>query len=248
MSERDGSDEEANGCPGSDQSEASEGAGDSESDGNSETILENLQGRDDGETLESLSESVDEDALQVVREESRHVLSEQIDLLKDLDDEAMRTVRTSVLVIGLVISAVQVSRGSISEVSSASISFQLGSSGIVLLLLSIFLGVYTYSVSDPEFGVGDSHRIDVVDGNYTESEWLLIQLNEYSEWAAQMRSLNEKNVTALHLTLFSSTAGVLVLLTAVVVEFDWGIKPLIYPIFISILSVFIFYLILCFSK
>jgi hypothetical protein len=53
------------------------------------------------------AEEVETGALEVVRKESREVLKHQIELLGDIDDKAMRTVRTSVLFIGLVISAIR---------------------------------------------------------------------------------------------------------------------------------------------
>lgn len=183
---------------------------------------------------ELLEYDVEKEALQVVRRESREVLSERIHLLKDLDDKAMRTVRTSVLFIGLVISAIQVSDGSFSEVETTSTSFQLGVGGVSFLLLSIILGVWTYSASEPDFGISDDHRTDVVDGEFTEKEWLLFQLGEYNEWIGNMRSLTEKNVLGLHLTLFTATAGVLALLLSVVHSIGWKIDRLILPAVVTI--------------
>lgn len=190
--------------------------------------------------------SADKEALQVVREESREVLSERIHLLSDIDDKAMRTVRTSVLFIGLVISAVQVSNGSFSTVSADSMSFQIGVAGVSFLVLSIILGVYTYSASEPDLGISDDHRTDVVEGEFTEREWLLFQLGEYNEWTGNMQSLTKKNVIWLHLTLFTATAGVVALLISVVYSVGWEFAPLIRPAFAAIIISLIIALILYF--
>ncbi|MFC4408594.1 hypothetical protein [Haloarchaeobius iranensis] len=185
------------------------------------------------EDLEDLA--VETEALQVVRKESREVLSERIRLLKDIDDKAMRTVRTSVLFIGLVISAVQVSDGSLSDASVGTLSFQFGVGGVTLLLLSIISGVFTYSASDPDFGVSDGHRFDVIQGEYTEKEWLLFQLVEYNQWIGNMRQLNNDNVVLLHLTLFTATAGVISLLFSVVFSVGWELESLISPVIVAVL-------------
>lgn len=187
-------------------------------------------------SLEELVEyDVDKEALQTVRRESREVLTERIRLLRDLDDKAMRTVRTSVLFIGLVISAIQVSDGSFSSVSTSSPSFQIGVGGVTFLLISIILGVYTYSASEPDFGVSDGHRSDVVEGEFSEKEWLLFQLGEYNEWIRNMREMTEKNVVGLHLTLFTATTGVVALLLSVVYSAGWNYKPLLVPALIAVI-------------
>jgi hypothetical protein len=180
--------------------------------------------------LDELMEyNVEKESLQVVRKESREVLSERIRLLRDLDDKAMRTVRTSVIFIGLVISAIQVSDGSFSSVSTSSLSFQVGVAGVSFLILSIIIGVGTYSASEPDLGVSDGHRTDVVEGEFNEREWLLFQLGEYNEWIRNTRTMTEKNVIGLHLTLFTATAGVISLLLSVVYSMGWKIGPLILP-------------------
>jgi hypothetical protein len=94
--------------------------------------------------------------------------------------------------------------------------------------------VWTYSASEPDFGISDDHRTDVVDGEFTEKEWLLFQLGEYNEWIGNMRSLTEKNVLGLHLTLYTETAGVLALLLSVVHSIGWKIDRLILPAVVTI--------------
>lgn len=183
------------------------------------------------------AEEVDTEALEIVREESREVLNEQLSLLSDIDDKAMRTVRTSVLFIGLVISAIQLSGTPIAVEEIGRWPFRLATAGVTFLLASIVAGIWTYSVSDPDFGVSSDHRKDIVAGGYTEREWLLLQLNEYDEWTDSMRDTNETNVVGLHATLFSLIAGVLSLLLSAVLTMGISFGDFIYPIAFTILIV-----------
>lgn len=181
--------------------------------------------------------AVETEAMEVVRQESRNVLDEQIALLSDIDDKAMRTVRTSVLLVGLVISAIQLSDSSISVDAIGTWPFRLAAAGVTFLLVSIVAGIYTYSVSDPEFGVSADHRTDVVAGAYTEHEWLRFQLNEYDEWTESMRETNENNVVGLHVTLFSLVAGLLSLLSSVVWTTEITSGTLFWPAVAAVLLV-----------
>jgi hypothetical protein len=176
------------------------------------------------------AEEVETGALEVVRKESREVLKHQIELLGDIDDKAMRTVRTSVLFIGLVISAIQISGDTININELSTWPFRLATGGVTFLLISIVAGIWTYSVSDPDFGVSDGHRQDVVAGGFTKREWLLFQLNEYDEWTDSMSETNENNVVGLHTTLFSLVTGVFALLFSVMLTMDFNAIRLVLPI------------------
>lgn len=190
------------------------------------------------------AEEVDIGALETVRTESREVLKQQIQLLGDIDDKAMRTVRTSVLFIGLVISAIQLSGNSLSVGDLGAWPFRLATAGVTFLLVSIVTGIWTYSVSDPDFGVSDDHRRDVVAGGYSEREWLLFQLTEYNEWTDSMESTNENNVVGLHTTLFSLVTGVFALLTSVVVTMDFKVSRLVLPAISAIIIISVVTLVL----
>ncbi|WP_228370975.1 hypothetical protein [Natrinema sp. J7-2] len=145
----------------------------------------------------------------------------------------MRTVRTAVLFIGLVISAIQISGNSITTEEIGTWPFRVATSGVVFLLASIVAGIWTYSVSDPSFGVSSDHRKDVVAGGYTEREWLRFQLNEYDEWTESMRKTNQTNVVGLHTTLFSLVAGVLCLLLSAVLTLEGSPDEFLYPTLVT---------------
>jgi hypothetical protein len=179
------------------------------------------------------AEEVAVEALETVRSESRHVLTEQISLLNDIDDKAMRSVRTSVLFIGLIISAIQIS-GGLPPISDLGLwSFRFGATGVCLLLISMAVGVYTYSVSDPPFGVSSEHRNEIVAGGYSRREWLLFQLNEYDEWIDTASAVSNRNIAWLHATLFSLVSGVFFLLASVLLSARFDFSQIIFPVFFA---------------
>lgn len=180
---------------------------------------------------------VEVEALEIVRKESRVVLKEQLEFLSDIDDKAMRTVRTSVLFIGLVISAIQLSGDPISIQEMGKWPFRFSTAGVTFLLASIIAGIYTYSVSDLDFGVSNGHRKDVVAGGFTEREWLIFQLSEYNQWTDSMGETNKNNVVGLHATLFSLVAGVLSLLVSGVLTMDIELGRFSLPAIVAILIV-----------
>lgn len=106
------------------------------------------------------------------------MLRERISLLREIDDKAMRTVRTAVVVLGLVVSA---NRLSPSQPDLGTLAGQLGLLGSALLTTAVVVGTYTYAVSDVDFGVGSDHRREVRREAYTQREWLQFQLGEYDE-------------------------------------------------------------------
>lgn len=185
------------------------------------------------------AEAVDTEALETVRVESRKVLSEQIRLLNDIDDKAMRSVRTAVLFIGLVVTAVQISDDPTAFAELDAWPFRLAVGGVSFLLTSVLLGIYTYSVSEPEFGVSDGHRNDVVQGGFSRHEWLVFQLNEYDEWTDSMSEVNEQNATLLHGTLVATVLGVVSLLCSIALTAEIPYERLAPPVIAAALLVLV---------
>lgn len=167
----------------------------------------------DGETDRTGSETA---VLELLREESRAVVSEQIALLREIDEKAMRTVRTVVLVVSLLTTATQFGWAS----ALGRVGTQLAAGGVGLLVISLVVGVYTYSVSGVEFGVGREHRREALEARYTHREWLQLQLSEYDQWTAAMTETNTRNARLLQTTLVTAVFGVFALLVATVVSLD----------------------------
>lgn len=83
--------------------------------------------------------------------ESRRVLDHQIGFLNQMDDAALRTVRTAVIVIGIVVSVAGLAPDQ-PDGGLSVVSFALGGLGVASLLGSIVLGVYTFRRSDATLG------------------------------------------------------------------------------------------------
>lgn len=102
--------------------------------------------------------------------------------MEEIDDKAMRSVRTAVILVGLVVSAVSVAGPSaIGEFSLFPIL--IGALGVVALAVSIIYGISIYSVTEYPTGIGSIHRTDVITGGYGQNEWNVSMLNDYDEWA-----------------------------------------------------------------
>lgn len=144
-------------------------------------------------------EPSDIEALRITLAEYRVVLDHQIDLLNDLDDMAMWTSRTAVILLGILVSGAGIA-GRLVLVSlppGAMISFGIGGLGLVV---TIFAGVGVYTVSQPRYGVTDSHHREVTEMPYTEREWLGLMLEEYDEWSDELAVLNAENARLVFLT------------------------------------------------
>lgn len=144
--------------------------------------------------------------------ESRAVLDHEIDILNDIDDKAVWTVRTAVLVVGLVVSAASITgnRG-LSLPTPVKVSAGLG---VSVLLGAMVSGVMTYAISAPEPGISAQYRAAVLDGTIPEAQWRRELLDGYDRWIAQMQDVNEKNGYYLFVTQTLLLLGVVLLSVA----------------------------------
>lgn len=141
----------------------------------------------------------DIEALRLTRREYRAVLDHQIALLNDLDDKAMWTARTAVVMLGILVSGAGLAgrTGIAALPPAARISLGIGGMGLVV---SIFAGVGAYTVSEPRFGVTDSHYREVTEMVYTEREWLDLLLEEYVDWSGKLQALTTERARQVFLT------------------------------------------------
>lgn len=152
----------------------------------------------------------DIESLRLTREESRVVLNHHLSLLNDLDDKAMRTVRTAVILLGILVSAAGISGVERLGALPVVVLFAFGS-GSVLLLVTAIIGVATYTLSDMSFGVGSDHRREVSEGNYSEEEWLLLLFEEYDRWSSEMAQVNQDNASRLFVSQAALIASLVLL-------------------------------------
>lgn len=144
------------------------------------------------------------------RDEARVVLNHQLQLLSETHTKAIRTVRITGIVSGLVLST-----ATFLEASQFVNIFTIG--GIGCLVLAILSGLVTYSTSGPEFGVGTRYLLDARTESYDEPEWFNVLLDGYRQWIGEMEQLNATNSRLLAATQLFLGFGVLLLTAGVTV-------------------------------
>lgn len=85
---------------------------------------------------------------EVIRAEARHVIDEQLQTLRETDQKALATARIIGLILGLLVSAASIA----DEPSTVVNDWILYGGGV--LLVSLGISVFTYSVDRPSFGIG----------------------------------------------------------------------------------------------
>jgi hypothetical protein len=147
-------------------------------------------------------------------DESRAVLDHQIEFLNQMDDAALRTVRTAVIVIGIVVSAASLGSGDrLGTLGSGSVGLAIG--GICSLLFSIVLGVYTFRRSNATLGPSEDFALEVRHEEYDESEWYDLLLQGYHEWHGEMRTELAENAMHLYAVQGLLLLGMLLLTASV---------------------------------
>lgn len=112
---------------------------------------------DEEDTPESESNP---ETLRVALEESRRTFDNQLALTDEIDDKAMRTVRTAVIVLGLLVSAAGIAPdGTFSDLQFFPIA--MGGLGAGFLVVAVIVGIGTYEVTNVPFGISADHREEV---------------------------------------------------------------------------------------
>lgn len=146
--------------------------------------------------------------------ESRRVLDHQIGFLNQMDDAALRTVRTAVIVIGIVVSAAGLAPDQ-PDGGLSVVSFALGGLGVASLLGSIVLGVYTFRRSDATLGPSRDFADEVRDERYSRVEWYDLLLDGFDEWQEEMREELDENAEFLLVVQSLHLVGIILLALAV---------------------------------
>lgn len=155
-----------------------------------------------------------QETLRITRVESRVVLDHQIDLLNEIDERALRTVRTSIVVLALLASAGQIAGPA--QIRSLhwiqTTGFALAG---ILFVLAILVGMAIYTVSHVPYGIGPTHRAEAEDGGYSERDWLKLLLEEYDDWSTEVLELTENNARWLTYAQGSFVGGTIVITVAI---------------------------------
>lgn len=157
---------------------------------------------------DSEEESEDVAVLQTGREEARTVLDHQIRLLSEMHTKALRTVRITVLVLGVILSSTAFP-GTRQFVNWLTIG------GVASLVVAIVSGLVAYTASDPSFGTSPEYLSDVRTNDYDETAWLGTLLEGYEDWIRSMEELNDGNARLLTYTQVFLGLGVLLVATGI---------------------------------
>lgn len=176
--------------------------------------------------------SVDPDSLKPIREESRAVLDHYIDTIRGIDNMAMWLVRTSVIVIGLVISAFGLA---LSEIANGQHDILLdnwgavlfGVVGMVLMIGVAGYGSLIFAGSKVPFGPRSTFREESVISDTSEEEILYNLIRGYDRWIPQAQREARKNARAFtrlqicfNGSIFLIVLGAILLLLSIAIGLD----------------------------
>lgn len=142
----------------------------------------------------------DVEALRIGRDEARRKLDHEIRLVYETDDTAQRIVRTSVIVLGIIVSVAGVI-GPEGVRAIPVVPLVLAIVGSGCLLASVFTGIGVLVVSDFSFGVPSDLVTLPKTRRTSERTYLEILLDSYEQWTQQMVSVQEQNGDRLLISL-----------------------------------------------
>lgn len=152
----------------------------------------------------------DTEVLESACEESRRVLDYQLSVQEDIDDKALWSIRTAVLVLGLLFSA-----GSLGDISQfLTLPWYvhvLAGSGVSLLLLTVYFGIGSYTMTETYPGISHRQRIKSHQGSYDYEEWYADLLLNYQWSITGQKSWNERNgfyLFVTHVCLLGGTTSI----------------------------------------
>ncbi len=142
---------------------------------------------------------------EVIYHELRAVLEAQQSVMTDIDDKAMRTVRITAILVGVVVPAA----------SLTTVTFHplLAFFGVSALVLSTIAGVFTYGESDLILGPSGDYAVSVAIDEMDTVDWEIDLLVELASWTEQNAADIEYNGRLLFYTQMLFVVGI-VLLTA----------------------------------
>lgn len=154
----------------------------------------------------------DAEALESACEESQRVLDHQLSVQEDIDDKAIWTVRTAILVLGLLLSA-----GSLGNLTAfLNLPWYvhgLTGVGVSLLLFSVVFGIATYTMTQTYPGVSRPQTAKAYRGDYDYEQWQSELLLNYRLSITGQEAWNEYNGLYLfitHVLLLTGTTAIVI--------------------------------------
>lgn len=169
------------------------------------------------------------ETLETALAESRRTFDKSVGRLEEIDEKAMRSVRTAVLLAGLVASAISLGGpGAVSQIGPLPVI--TGAVGVVSLGTSIVIGIGIYDATEYSCGIHDPHRAAIADGEHTYDEWLVTLLDAYTKLSDDIQVETNRNDVYLEIVQFTLGIAVVTLLVSsgmVVLEASYGMTPLV---------------------
>lgn len=113
--------------------------------------------------------------LEVAHAEARIVIESQREVISDIDDKAIRTVRLNALIVGIVVGAAQLADASMFH-------FSMLSGGTLCLFLSLGSGLITYSESNLYLGPNRDYLEQLTADKFDGDAWESDLLNRMGDW------------------------------------------------------------------
>jgi hypothetical protein len=146
---------------------------------------------------------------EVTYEEARTVLDRQQQLIADIDEKAVQTVRITTVLLGVIVTGAEVSNTTIFH-------DEFLIAGGASLFLSIIAGMWTYSESDLYIGPNKDYVRQLAKGSFYGTEWDDDLLMTMADWIEANHGDITFNGRLLSLTQILLALGVLLVALAVV--------------------------------
>jgi hypothetical protein len=142
---------------------------------------------------------------EIVYRELRDVLDSQQSVMDDIDDKALRTVRITAILLGVVVPAAGL----------AAVTFQplLAAVGVFALVLSAITGALTYGESDLVVGPSGEYAVSLASGE--DADWELDFLVELASWTESNAADIASNGRLLFYTQVLFVVGIVALTASV---------------------------------
>lgn len=155
----------------------------------------------------------DIDALRTAERASEREYDKLVASVEEIDDKAMRTVRTTVIILGFVVSAIGISGPeALGEISVLPVFF--GAWGVTMLLVSVMLGIATYAVTTYDAGVGPEYRETIIRTGVTGREALSVHVSLLDRSISELRTEVARESTALGFVQVLLVVGAIALVVA----------------------------------
>lgn len=136
----------------------------------------------------------DDEALRAARDDARASLDQTISQIEQIDQTALVTLRISLIITGLILTAV----------TSVPATFRLGNwisiAGFCLVVLSAAASLVTNMGSDYPTGIGADYLEDFQRASWEQYEWNEWMVREHATWLEDAQEMATGNARALFIT------------------------------------------------